>query len=299
MFNNSEVDFERLELLFRRSNSLPELPGSALRIIELIDSGAASAIDLERIISTDPGLSGNLLRISNVRMPGMEQTGVTTIRSAIMKLGQRSVRNLAVSLIMQTVANGRDICPDFPVDRFAHHSLFVAFLSRYLFARRNMITPFESRWSADELFASGLLHDIGIPLLARVAPESYFRVHSFASRVNYSLEASFLKIYEKPITSLACTAVEAWALPDLFTNTLRYTAEPWRMPEEYTALCCLNYANHIAHVLEERTEDWRCSSTLMPEVETEIALQDDELTKVTEFIDDQVTAYLKTRDAAA
>ena len=102
MFTHSEADFERLELLFKRASSLPELPGSALRLIHAIDTGAASAIDLERIIASDPGLSANLLRISNSREPGMDAPGVSTIRAAIMRLGQRSVRTLAVSLILRT-----------------------------------------------------------------------------------------------------------------------------------------------------------------------------------------------------
>lgn len=299
MHNNSDTDYERLELLFRRSNSLPELPGSALRIIQLIDSGAASAIDLEKIISTDPGLSGNLLRISNIRYPGADPSGISTIRSAIMKLGQRSVRALAVSLILQGISHGRDVSPDFLVDRFAMHSLFVAFLSRYLFARRNLTAPFESRWSADEIFAGALLHDIALPLLARVAPESYYRVHSFAWRVNCSLDASFQRIYGKPIASLGCTAVEAWTMPDLFSTTLRFVAEPWLLPAEYTAMCCINYANYVADAHEERTETWDTNPVLLPEVETEIALPAEEMEKVKAYIDDQVSTYVKARDAAA
>jgi HD-like signal output (HDOD) protein len=294
-----EADYDRLELLFRRANSLPELPGSALRLIHVIDSGAASAIDLERVIASDPGLSANLLRISNARIPGVDAPGISTLRAAIMRLGQRSVRTLAVSLILQNISHGKDVAPEFHVDRFARHCLFVAFLSRYLYARRQLSNPFESQWSADEIFAGGLLHDIGIALLARAAPESFLRVYSFAVRTSISFEASFYKIYQQPLSQLSRTAIEAWALPDLFTSTLCYMHEPWLFGVEYTALCCLNYANYLACTHGLGTEEWSGTTALIPEVQEEIALPAEEVEKVLDYVNQQVTSYLKGSEAEA
>jgi len=297
---NSDADFDTLLLLFRRASSLPELPGNALRIVHLIDSGSASARDLERIICSDPGLSANLLRVSNARVSGESvHGGISTIRAAILRLGQRSVRTVAVSLIVQHIANGRDIASEFNVDRFARHSLYVAFLSRYLFARRNLAHPFESRWTADEIFAGGLLHDIGLALLARVMKESYFRVHSFASRTGTTLDGSFQRIYGKPINELACTAVEAWDLPELFSLTLKSVNEPWRCKPEYTAMCCISYANYLAQMKEAKTEDWLTAPALLPEVEEEIALPVDEIDRVLASVEDQVNAYLDQKDNLA
>lgn len=294
------ADFDTLLLLFRRASSLPELPGNALRIVHLIDSGSASARDLEHIICSDPGLSANLLRVSNARVPGdANPGGISTIRAAIMRIGQRSVRTVAVSLILQNIAHGKDVAAEFNVDRFARHSVYVAFLSRYLFARRNIAQPFESRWTADEIFAGGLLHDIGVALLARVMKESFFRVHSFACRTATSLEASFQRIYGRPMNELACNAVEAWSLPDLFSVTLKNINEPWSCPGEYTALCCINYANYLAHKNDCRTEEWDTHPVLLPEVEAEIALPAHEIEQVLATVDQQVQAYLETRNNIA
>lgn len=216
-----------------------------------------------------------------------------------MRLGQRSVRTLAVSLVLQHISHGSQVPHEFNVERFARHSLIVAFLARYLFARRNLSHQFDSRWSADEIFAGGLLHDIGIALLARVCPEAYFRVHSFAARTECSLESSFYKIFGCPLNQLARSAIESWDLPELFGSTLLYGSEPWNFPAEYTALCCLNYANHLAQVNGITTEEWQFPTTLMAEVETELALPDEEATKVMEFITEQVDKYLATSEKIA
>ena len=299
MFAHSEADFDRLELLFRRANSLPELPGSAIRLIHAIDTGAASAADLEKIISADPGLSINLLRIANTRVPGLDPPGISTIRSAIIRLGQRSVRVLAMSLILQNISGGRDVAGEFRVDRYAQHSLFVAFLSRYLYARRQLSEEFGSRWTADEIFAGGLLHDLGTALLARVAPESFGRVYSFASRTQCTLEASFSRIYERPLSHLARTAVQAWDLPDLFSHTLQYIGEPWKHPSEYTSLCCINYADYLSLQNGDCTEDWECTARLAPEVEEEMALPKEEEDKVLRYVEAQVKTYLTGEDCTA
>ena len=140
MFTHSEADYETLVLLFRRASSLPELPGSALRLVHVIDTGSASAKDLDtvsfrRIRALAPICSESRTPV----FPESPQTASRpSVRAAIMRLGQRSVRTLAVSLMLQQVTHGRDVAPDFHVDRFARHSLFVAFLAKYLFARRNM-----------------------------------------------------------------------------------------------------------------------------------------------------------------
>src|SRR5436309_2216856 len=124
-------DYERLLLLFRRSHGLPQLPGIAIKLIEAVDSGDASSRDLERIISADPVLASRVLRLANTATFGSSSGAVSTMPMAIMRLGQRSVRALAVSLLMQNVTNGPKVPPAF-AQRLANHSLFVAFLSRYI-----------------------------------------------------------------------------------------------------------------------------------------------------------------------
>src|SRR4051812_48313572 len=107
MYGLSDSDFERLELLFRRSGSLPELPGTAMRLVNAIDTDEASVSDIERIIVADTALSSNILRISNTGVESISHQPVTTVKGAVLRLGQRSVRNLAVSLLIQQVAHPR------------------------------------------------------------------------------------------------------------------------------------------------------------------------------------------------
>lgn len=293
MYGLSDSDFERLELLFRRSGSLPELPGTAMRLISAIDSDEASVSDIERIIVADTALSSNILRISNTGVESINHQPVTTVKGAVLRLGQRSVRNLAVSLLIQQVAHPRLVIPEFKASLFSRHSLMVAFLSRYIHARRNMIKPFESRWSSDEIFAAALLHDLGIALLARVEPEIFRRVLLFAERSGRTIDHSFRKIYGQSIGALACAAAEAWKLPDLFAETLRYASEPWSRASEYTSLSCLNYANYLACNKGVTIEEWPVTVVAEADVEEEIGLTQEELNSAFDTMQQLVERYIQ------
>ncbi len=213
------TDFQTLELLFRRTGCLPALPSTAIQLIKSIDSGEASASDLERIIASDPALSAEFLRMASVAAVG----GVprySTIRGAIMLLGQRTARSLAMSLILRHMSFARQKTPFFDPDRYSRHSLGSAMLARFLFARRQMAGQIKTDWTADEVFAVGLLSSLGIGLVARVAPDAYDRCYQYARRAGVCVEEGFQVIFGKPSTSLTAMAVETWGLPTVFSAAL-------------------------------------------------------------------------------
>lgn len=290
-------DFERLKLLFRRTCTLPQLPGTALRLINTIDTGEASAIDLEKIIVSDPGLAASFLRAAAAAAHGDIEFG--TIRQAILYMGQRAVRSLSVSLALQGILINPDVVIPFNQLAFSKHSIFVGFLSRYVYARRQMREPFPSAWSADEIFAAGVLHDLGLGLLPRVAPEVYYRVANYARRAGLTLNAAFEKIYDSHISVLSSAAAETWSLPEVFTLTLRYRSQPWCLMEEYQALCCIEYANYVADNHGYAVADWAVEAETNPEIELEVALPDEEIETVVQLIGELTDAYMPENLRAA
>src|ERR1700685_2543874 len=121
----ADADFETLELIFRRTGSLPPLPSTAVQLVKLIDSGEASASTLERIIASDPALSAEFLRMASVAAAGGAPR-YSTIRGAIMLLGQRTVRSLAMSLILRSMSFSKPKTRNFDSAQFSRHSLAVA-----------------------------------------------------------------------------------------------------------------------------------------------------------------------------
>ncbi|MCW5942192.1 MAG: HDOD domain-containing protein [Fimbriimonadaceae bacterium] len=288
--------YERLQLLFKRTGTLPPLPTTVVKLIRTIDTGEASTLDVEKVVAGDPQLCVDLLRAANSAVAGGARTA--TIRSAIMRLGQRTVRSLAVSLLVNDVFKKYAGVHGFDPKLLARHSMFVGYMSRFLFARRNALEPFDSRWSADELFAAGVMHDLPVGLLAIVAPSAYGRVAGYAARARLSMADAFEVIFEHPIHPLGADACETWGLPEVFATTQRYLAEPWEHEQELTALYCLNYANYVAESNGFGLETWEFDPSVLPEALTEVGLQVEEVANAVQAVGQLATSAFEAGRAA-
>lgn len=295
---SKDLDLEGLKLVFRRSGALPQLPGSAVRLLEAIDSGEASARDLERIITCDAALTANLLRLANNAESGLP-SGITTVRAAILRLGQRSVRSMGVSLTIQAMLGGESFGGSFDPFRYAQHSVAVGFLCRYIFARRKQLGEFQTRWSTEEFFSAGLLHDLGHALLSRVAPGVYAMVCNKAEQMSCSVNMAFQELYGGSLGSLGAVAAHTWGLPKVFIPAIEFCDTPTEAQDDLMALYCLNYADHLAAAMELTIEPWKFEVPLDPLVAADVALEETEVESVTSIVRAQTETYLSNSGCKA
>jgi HD-like signal output (HDOD) protein len=286
-----DLDLEGLKIVFRRATALPQLPGGAIRLLKAIDSGEASASDLERIITCDAALTANLLRLANSADSGLP-SGITTIRSAILRLGQRTVRSMGVSLTIQALLSSDAGSGGFSARRYARHCVASGFLCRYLFVRKKQGGDFETAWAAEEAFSAGLMHDLGHALLSRVVPSVYAVILGSAEMGNISFPEAFRNMYGASVGVLGEVAAKTWNLPESFIPAIRYCDSPSESEDELQALYCLNYADYLANEMGASIEPWAVQGELDPMVEAEVALPEEELKVVLDIIDSQTDNYI-------
>jgi HD-like signal output (HDOD) protein len=236
----------------------------------------ASSKDLERIITCDTALTANLLRLANSAECGLP-SGVTTVRAAIMRLGQRAVRSVAVSLTIQGLLSGDGSASSFSAARYAKHSIAVGFLARYIFARRKQREAFETNWSPDEAFAAGLLHDLGHALLARVAPNVYSMVSTSAEAKFASVSEEFLQMYGRSLGALGAEAAQTWNLPRLFVPAIQHSESPIDAEEELIPIYCIHYADQLVKRADLTIERWSQQPSVDAMAQAEVALPDEEI----------------------
>ncbi len=136
-------------------------PELYLRIDELVTSPGASADDIAGVIAQDPALTARLLRIANSPLYGLT-TPVETIGRAIAVIGNWELLDLVLSTsIVSAFASLRTGRFDLPA--FWRHSVYTATTARLL-ARCGHVQH-------ERLFVAGLLHDIGLLILAQRFPE--------------------------------------------------------------------------------------------------------------------------------
>lgn len=151
---------------------LPALPAG---ISELLDSFADEDVDVDQIaglIGRNQGLTARVLRVANSSFYGL-QSKVGTISEAVVVLGFRAVRSMALAIGMGNVFHGEQ-CAGFDERGYARHCAAVGLAARGLASVCGQ--------NAELAFTGGVLHDIGRLVLAANFPAQYAEVLVFRQR---------------------------------------------------------------------------------------------------------------------
>jgi HD-like signal output (HDOD) protein len=292
-------DLGRIALLCRRSVGFVSFPQTAARVLEIIDRGDGSIRELERAISIDPTLAANIMRLS--RSSAMNVGGSTeccSLSNAIAKIGFSAVRSLALSLAVREHMSSSHNSRHFDTSAYSRHSVAVGLLARYVFVRRQQSRPFTSNWSADELFAMGVLHDVGRPVLARAMPQHFDRAAAHAKRTGFHFRDAFFELFGTSLSDVGATATDAWKLPSIFTAAVRCVHEPWEFEEDFTSACCLSYANALAKGLGFGADPSEGAAhpheAVGSDVLNEVQLPEEELQALGEVLSRHVAVFIET-----
>jgi putative nucleotidyltransferase with HDIG domain len=139
---------------------LPSLPEIAIRVRKAVEDEHTTAIQIAKVINTDPALSARLLRVAN--SPMYRGTNpIETTQGAITRLGTAVVRNLVSSLVTQQLFQTQSPFLKARMRTLWSHSSEVAVISQAFTRKFTTLAP-------DQAMLAGLLHDIGkLPILSR------------------------------------------------------------------------------------------------------------------------------------
>jgi putative nucleotidyltransferase with HDIG domain len=149
---------------------IPAFPPVAIRVLDLLQEDNVPVDKLVELMRSDPAFSAELLRRANSPLFAF-QSEVTSLRQALILLGFRRVRGLAL-----TVATGMYLRKAGKIEdlrRFWRYSLACALLSEEL-ARACGLPE-------DVAYTAGLLHDIGRLGLMVAHPEQYAQLMRHAT----------------------------------------------------------------------------------------------------------------------
>ncbi len=144
------VDLESIE-------HLPDLPQVVTRILALVDDPAVSAEELASMAGQDQSMVASILRMVNSPFYRRAEP-VASIHHAIVILGARTIRNMALSAVLvRTFGEG---ARDRRFNRVLlwRHSVACATGAELLAGRVGRVDP-------DQAFLAGLMHDMGILIL--------------------------------------------------------------------------------------------------------------------------------------
>ena len=194
--------------------TMPSLPTSVTKVLEICNNPHTSPADLNHVISLDPVLVGRVLKLINSAYYSLAQP-VTNLARAIIMLGINTVKNLALSTAVMGQFSSKDDSPGLDMEGFWRHSLCVG-VSAKLLARKRGIDP----KFTEEYFTAGLLHDVGkIPLNAVLLKE-YMLTISTADRERAALFRAEKKALGIDHCAAGSMISEAWKLDGAVGDTI-------------------------------------------------------------------------------
>lgn len=192
---------------------LPTLPHVVQRLATMIGSPTVSAEEIGVIIEKDQVLAAKVLRLANSPFYGFPSR-IGSVSHAVIVLGFNVVKGLTLC------ASALTIMKDAGMDQLWRHSLGVAITAKLLATRLDIRNP-------EELFVSGLLHDIGKVVLYVKWPDVG---NSIKEALKTRTEHSLFDI-EQELTGLShaeiggCLA-SAWHLPVTLREPILYHHNP-------------------------------------------------------------------------
>ncbi len=188
----------------RTEIQLPEIPSFISDLNEVIASPVSSAGDIAAVVNRSPSLAALLLKVVNSAFYGFPSR-IDSISRAVTLLGSKEISGLALGISVMKIFKN---IPFEIIDMrsFLRHSLCCATISRILGAYRNI-------HQTEQLFVSGLLHDIG-----RLIMFKYFPGESLSLLARARVEESPLIAVEKAYlgyrhTEVAGLLLRNWKLP--------------------------------------------------------------------------------------
>lgn len=241
------LDLDHLRLIFARSGQVPHVRESAVRLVRLLDTDRWSGTEIEGTIASDPALTLRVLRAAAKAIYGQPNDGSLTIRRAVMQLGHRAVRTIALGMSVHGF-----VCPSrvqgFTPEGFARHSLFVGLLASSIWDQFAPKYP-ECPWSPDEVLAAGILHDLPLAMLLQADPYGFEWIWERAMGRPSSLYHTFRETTGTDLRELGAIAIRTWGLPEIYADacvgmSLDHVTHP-----AYAAVHALILADYLSKAL--------------------------------------------------
>ncbi len=216
--NISEADSEKK--INKYIANMPSLSTTISMVLKVCNSPDTTANDLNRVISLDPVLTGNVLKLINSAFYSLRDR-VTSLTKAIIMLGMNTIKNLAISTAILGTLNKTKSVKTSSVDTFWEHSICVGTAAKIIAS-----IPELGLKNKDEFFVAGLLHDIGKIPLINCFPENYALVEEAVEEgvAIIRAENKFLKINHSQIGK---KVAGKWGIAGAIYETICYHHFPF------------------------------------------------------------------------
>jgi len=219
-------DEGRLQVIRDYIDRMPSLSTTVTKVLEICNQPNTAPNDLNKVISLDPVLTGNVLKLINSAYYSLPNQ-ITSLARAIIMLGINTVKNLALSTAILGSLKSSGELQSLPMDTFWTHCLGVGVTAKAIAVRKKIPISLQ-----EEYFVAGLLHDLG-----KVAMNNCFGKEYGQSLALAELEQGPLYRAEETILTMSHAMAgrkiaEKWKFSESILQAIAFHHQPLEAKEE-------------------------------------------------------------------
>ncbi|UCG08683.1 MAG: HDOD domain-containing protein [Desulfobacterales bacterium] len=227
---------QKLKQIMAKVKAFPAMPATATKLLALIDDPEVSFSQIEEIIRYDPGLTANILKLTNSAYFGIPLK-VSSVRQAMTLLGWKRLVQLVMTLCMSTLMNKPVPGYDLPQGELWRHSIAVSI------AAENIVKMLGLP-DVDEVFTAALLHDVGKLILGGFVKRDLEFIEDMVAK-GFSFDVAEHIILGTDHAEVGSRILKQWSFPDELINAVGWHHNP----ESCENYCMLSDIVHIANNL--------------------------------------------------
>ncbi len=247
---------DKLIAAVKKTENIPTLPKVLTKISEEIDNDNFSIKNIGDLMSRDVSLSARILKIVNSPFYGFPQR-IYSINHAIVLLGANVLKSIVISTSVFTAMKEA-------MTGLSEHSLFCAFTSKHIAQeinknikktgetcklKSNEKQKQQQTIDPDNMFAVGLLHDIGKIIIATTFKEDFKTILEIAQKEEKPLEKVEHDILNISHDQLGYMLVKEWNLPSAIYIPIKYHHNPALADDFKKETAILNIADFLTRAM--------------------------------------------------
>lgn len=221
--------------------SIPSLPRLYNELMAEANAQDPCLEKVGRIISKDIGMTANILHVANSAFFGFRYK-ITAIDHAVQVLGLDFIKPLILCFGVFSQFDSAKT-RGFSIEKLWEHSLAVGEFARRIAKLEKLDTE-----TTNNAIISGLLHDVGKPIIAVKLPRQYREVLSLKNNKKISDWEAEYEILNVTHAEVGAYVLGLWGLPAPVMEAVAYHNCPSKYNEQaFSALTVVHVANVLEH----------------------------------------------------
>ena len=227
----------KIQAIMAKVKSFPGMPGTAAKMLSLLNNPDISISQIEEILRFDQGLTANVLRLTNSAYFGFSAK-IGSVRQAVVLLGAKRLIQLVLTSCVHSVMQKSVEGYDLPAGELWRHSIAVSVAAEALV--KELRIPV-----ADFVFTAALLHDVGKLALSDFVEGDLQKIEDTASPgIPFEVAEQFVLGIDH--AEVGALILENWSFPPEIVRAVQWHHAPDAVEKTDSLIDIVHVANVLS-----------------------------------------------------